>query len=54
MFTGIGSGKASVDQCIQLASRRVIAQQWKKCKHLVVDEVSMVDGDFFTVSIRHY
>ncbi|XP_042860576.1 ATP-dependent DNA helicase PIF1-like isoform X2 [Penaeus japonicus] len=47
-FAGIGSGKASVEQCIQLASRKVIAQQWRKCKHLVVDEVSMVDGDFFT------
>jgi ATP-dependent DNA helicase PIF1 len=24
-----------------------VAQQWKKCKHLIIDEVSMVDGNYF-------
>ncbi|XP_076042584.1 ATP-dependent DNA helicase PIF1-like isoform X2 [Oratosquilla oratoria] len=46
-FAGIGSGTATLEQCIQLASRRVIAQQWRKCRHLIVDEISMVDGAFF-------
>ncbi|KAG7162153.1 ATP-dependent DNA helicase PIF1-like 1 [Homarus americanus] len=48
-FAGIGSGHASLEQCVQLASRKVVAQQWRKCKHLIVDEISMVDGVFFKV-----
>lgn len=27
--------------------RKAVATQWKKCKHLIIDEVSMVDGRFF-------
>ncbi|KAI0238630.1 ATP-dependent DNA helicase PIF1 [Lamellibrachia satsuma] len=46
-FAGIGSGKAPLDQCQQLAARPVVTRNWKKCKHLIIDEVSMVDGDFF-------
>ncbi|KAK6188337.1 hypothetical protein SNE40_004529 [Patella caerulea] len=46
-FAGIGSGKAPLEQCIELASRKLITQQWKKCRHLIIDEISMVDGDFF-------
>ncbi len=44
---GIGSGRASLEQCVELASRPLVAQQWRKCKHLIIDEVSMVDGDLF-------
>ncbi len=44
---GIGSGRAPLEQCVELASRPTFLQQWKKCKHLIVDEISMVDGDFF-------
>ncbi|XP_064105894.1 ATP-dependent DNA helicase PIF1-like [Macrobrachium nipponense] len=46
-FAGIGRGGTSIENCINLASRKVVAQQWRKCKHLIVDEISMVDGDFF-------
>ncbi|KAK7476044.1 hypothetical protein BaRGS_00032671 [Batillaria attramentaria] len=46
-FAGIGSGKGDLAQCIQLASRQQVAQQWRKCHHLIIDEISMVDGDFF-------
>lgn len=46
-FAGIGSGRAALPQCVELASRPVIAQQWKKCRHLIIDEVSMVDGQMF-------
>ncbi|CAG5135099.1 unnamed protein product [Candidula unifasciata] len=46
-FAGIGSGKAPLAQCVELASRQKVAQQWRACKHLVIDEISMVDGDLF-------
>jgi hypothetical protein len=46
-LTGIGSGQAAIEQCIELASRPQVAQQWRKCHHLIIDEISMVDGDFF-------
>ena len=44
---GIGSGKAPLAQCQQLAARTTVTQNWRKCKHLIIDEISMVDGDFF-------
>ncbi|XP_059151761.1 ATP-dependent DNA helicase PIF1-like [Physella acuta] len=46
-FAGIGSGKAPLSQCVELASRQKVAQQWRACRHLIIDEISMVDGDFF-------
>eukprot|EP00057_Strongylocentrotus_purpuratus_P026327 XP_011680801.1 PREDICTED: ATP-dependent DNA helicase PIF1 [Strongylocentrotus purpuratus] len=47
-FAGIGSGTGQLPQLIELASRPTRRQQWRKCKHLIVDEISMIDGDFFT------
>ncbi|KYN45018.1 ATP-dependent DNA helicase PIF1 [Trachymyrmex septentrionalis] len=46
-FAGIGVGTGTKERCIQLASRPASASTWRKTKHLVIDEVSMVDGDFF-------
>jgi len=46
-FAGIGSGRASLNQCIELANRSVVAAQWRKCRHLIIDEISMVHGDYF-------
>ncbi|KAK7872455.1 hypothetical protein R5R35_014250 [Gryllus longicercus] len=46
-FAGIGSGQASVERCIQLASKTATYQMWRKCKHLIIDEVSMVQGSYF-------
>nr|CAI5850636.1 unnamed protein product [Callosobruchus analis] len=46
-FAGIGSGEASLERSVQLASKSVALSIWKKCKHLIIDEVSMVDGDYF-------
>ena len=46
-FAGIGSGEASLEQCVSLASRPQKAAQWRKCGCLVIDEISMVDGDYF-------
>ena len=44
---GIGSGKASLDDSIAMASTRLRMQQWKNCQHLIIDEISMVDAEFF-------
>jgi hypothetical protein len=47
--TGIGSGEASVERCIELARRPQVQRAWCKCRHLIIDEISMVDGLFFEV-----
>lgn len=49
-FAGIGDGEASLKRCYELASRPVISQTWRKCKRLIIDEISMVDGEYFDVS----
>nr|XP_056701009.1 ATP-dependent DNA helicase PIF1 [Euleptes europaea] len=46
-FAGIGSGKAPLHQCIELAQRSGVRLQWLNCHHLIIDEISMVDGEFF-------
>ncbi|XP_075280839.1 ATP-dependent DNA helicase PIF1 [Opisthocomus hoazin] len=46
-FAGIGSGKAPLEQCIQLAERPGARRHWLACQHLIIDEISMVDGQFF-------
>uniref|UniRef100_A0A1A9ZDD6 ATP-dependent DNA helicase n=1 Tax=Glossina pallidipes TaxID=7398 RepID=A0A1A9ZDD6_GLOPL len=48
-FAGIGSGEASLQRCYELASRPTSAQAWRKCKRLIIDEISMVDGEFFDI-----
>ncbi|CAL1301829.1 unnamed protein product [Larinioides sclopetarius] len=42
----IGTGCAPIEQCIQLAQQKG-KSTWKQCQHLIVDEISMVDGEFF-------
>ncbi|XP_011703537.1 PREDICTED: ATP-dependent DNA helicase PIF1 [Wasmannia auropunctata] len=46
-FAGVGLGTGTKERCVQLASRPSTAATWRKTKHLVIDEISMVDGDFF-------
>ncbi|XP_012223199.2 ATP-dependent DNA helicase PIF1 [Linepithema humile] len=46
-FAGIGLGTGTMERCLQLASRGSVTSIWRKTKHLVIDEISMVDGDFF-------
>nr|XP_040027929.1 ATP-dependent DNA helicase PIF1 [Gasterosteus aculeatus aculeatus] len=46
-FAGIGSGSAPLEQCIELAQRPGVLQHWTSCRHLIIDEVSMVDAQFF-------
>lgn len=48
-FAGIGSGEATIERCVQLATKSAVAQKWRKCKHLIIDEISMVDGKYFEV-----
>ncbi|XP_042905170.1 ATP-dependent DNA helicase PIF1 [Parasteatoda tepidariorum] len=46
-FAGIGTGNAPIQQCIDQVQRKIRTLSWKQCKHLIVDEISMVDGEFF-------
>lgn len=46
-FAGIGGGDASLIRCYDLASRQSAASAWRKCKRLIIDEISMVDGEYF-------
>lgn len=46
-FAGIGTGEGTMKRCTELASRQMAAQVWRRCKTLIIDEVSMVDGEFF-------
>jgi len=46
-FAGIGLGTGTKERCVQLASRPSAVSIWRRTKHLVIDEISMVDGEFF-------
>ncbi|XP_047738595.1 ATP-dependent DNA helicase PIF1 isoform X1 [Hyalella azteca] len=46
-FAGIGSGEATLEQCIAQARKPAVLRNWRLCQHLVVDEISMVDGKYF-------
>uniref|UniRef100_A0A3B3Z1K0 ATP-dependent DNA helicase n=1 Tax=Poecilia mexicana TaxID=48701 RepID=A0A3B3Z1K0_9TELE len=46
-FAGIGSGSAPLEQCVELAQRPAVLQHWTSCRHLIIDEVSMVEAQFF-------
>lgn len=49
-FAGIGDGEATLERSYQMASRPAQSQIWRKCKHLIIDEISMVDGNYFEVN----
>lgn len=49
-FAGIGDGSGSVQNlCDKALKFPLVAQKWRKCKHLIIDEISMVDGSYFEV-----
>lgn len=52
-FAGIGRGEATLEHCYTMASKPVKAQIWRRCKHLIIDEISMIDGKYFEVRIFH-
>ena len=43
---GIGTGNADIEQCLKMAMRPGVKKNWLQCRHLIVDEISMIDGDF--------
>lgn len=46
-FAGIGRGEATLENCYNMASKPLRAQIWRRCKHLIIDEISMIDGRYF-------
>ena len=46
-FAGIGTGNGTLEHCISLASREPHASVWRRCGCLVIDEISMIDAEFF-------
>jgi len=47
-WAGVGLGTGSVDSLVKKIKRsKNSAIRWKKCKFLLIDEVSMLDADFF-------
>lgn len=46
-FAGVGMGTATVEVMVQRAMRPPWVNHWRRCKVLVVDEVSMLDGRLF-------
>ncbi|KAL4149367.1 hypothetical protein QTP88_003328 [Uroleucon formosanum] len=46
-FAGIGIGECTIERGIEMASKSSAAQVWRKCKILIIDEISMVDGEYF-------
>ncbi|XP_050298703.1 ATP-dependent DNA helicase PIF1 [Anthonomus grandis grandis] len=46
-FAGIGGGDASLERSVEMASKPPAVSIWRKCKHLIIDEISMVDGVYF-------
>ncbi|GLV34540.1 Pif1 DNA helicase [Carabus blaptoides fortunei] len=46
-FAGVGNGDATLERCFQLASKPQCSQIWRRTRHLIIDEISMVDGTFF-------
>lgn len=53
-FAGIGIGECTIERGIEMASKSSAAQVWRKCKILIIDEISMVDGEYFEVTIILY
>ncbi|CAI5441752.1 unnamed protein product [Caenorhabditis angaria] len=47
-FAGIGVGSGTEEQCFQLANnQKNIVRQWKQCAYLIIDEISMIDRNYF-------
>lgn len=46
-FAGIGGGDATLERSVELASKTPTVTIWRRCKHLIIDEISMVDGNYF-------
>ena len=49
-FAGINGNDLKLPTNIvveKIKNSKVKFENWKKCKYLIIDEISMIDGDFF-------
>ena len=46
-FAGMGTGNGTLEKCVAMAMRDPHTSTWRKCRCLVIDEISMVDAEFF-------
>lgn len=49
-FAGVGAGDKTLKASVEMARRPAAASAWRRCKILIIDEISMVDAQFFDVS----
>jgi hypothetical protein len=53
-FAGVGAGDKSVKAAVEMARRPAAGSSWRRCKTLIIDEISMVDAQFFDVSFINF
>ena len=46
-FVGIKESMPFNQAITCVRNHKAVARQWKTCKHLIIDEISMIDADFF-------
>ncbi|KAF2896924.1 hypothetical protein ILUMI_09248 [Ignelater luminosus] len=46
-FAAIGGGDATLERSYSMASKPLASQIWRKCKHLIIDEISMISANYF-------
>lgn len=51
-FAGVGAGDKSLKAAVEMARRPAAGTSWRRCKTLIIDEISMVDSQFFDVSVK--
>jgi ATP-dependent DNA helicase PIF1 len=47
-FAGVGSGEGPLNSLVRMASRPANRARWRAAQTLVIDEVSMLDAEFFS------
>ncbi|GMS84552.1 hypothetical protein PENTCL1PPCAC_6727, partial [Pristionchus entomophagus] len=49
-FASIGANPTCVENAVKMVeSKKLAVKQWKKTTHLIIDEISMIDGNYFTI-----
>ena len=44
---GIGIGDSPVESLVERLRKKPAHSNWRKCKHLIIDEISLLDGEYF-------